>query len=55
MKKKRDSEELFICRLLFLIISFMCFCFFPRLKVLCEEKDETPPEIKVEITDADKE
>lgn len=54
-RKKRDSERLNLCRFTFLIISFMCFCFYPRLNVLCEEKDETPPEIKVEITDADKE
>ncbi len=55
MKRKRNRERLNFYRFLFLLISFMCFCFYPRLKVLCEEKDETPPEIKVEITDADKE
>ena len=55
MKRKRNRERLYFCRFLFLLISFMCFCLYPRLNVLCEEKDETPPEIKVEITDADKE
>ena len=44
-----------IIRMLIFSASFLFVCFLFRIHALCEEKDTYPPEIKVEITDADKE
>lgn len=44
-----------IIRMLIFLASFLFVCFLFRIHALCEEKDAYPPEIKVEITDADKE
>ena len=53
MKRKKPDKTLrkIICTATFIIL--FCFCF--HTHVFGEEKDICPPEIKVEITDADKE
>ncbi|MBR5897509.1 MAG: hypothetical protein IKZ39_07830 [Lachnospiraceae bacterium] len=55
MKRKKDEKDILrILRTQVFLIPF-CFCFLFYIHVLGEEEDKTPPEIKVEITDADKE
>jgi len=50
--KKKGKSGICFLRSLFFIFSL---CFLPSIHGLCEKKDTSAPEIKVEITDADKE